>query len=199
MFDQISPSATAAASAPNVDSQFQLFFNELTAERDQFKVLLDKANSDISALQAKLLFNNEMLRENSAVTLHPSCVNCGEAHSANFRGSKVYKQFISKRQKQVPMIDRETKKAAYNNFTTSDVSYAAAVGNQRNPHRQQSSGLPNCLEFIEAERNEQFGINFTELIKKTAVFVPKYITLKPKAKQMALLKFIMSITPNFSA
>lgn len=140
-----------------------------------------------------------MLRENSAVTLNPSCVNCGEAHSANFRGCKVYKQFINKRQIQtLPVINQVSKNAAYNNFATSGVSYAAAVGKQRNPLPQQSSGQSNCLEFIEAECNEQFGINFTELIKKTAVFVPKYITLKPEDKQMALLKFIMSITPNLS-
>lgn len=138
-----------------------------------------------------------ILRENSAVPLNPTCVNCGEAHPANFRGCKAFKSFVNRRRPQIRQEHQSPAQASFNNFASENISYAAIANNQKN-QKQNTSRQLNCLEFIEAECLDQFGLDFNEIIKKTSVFVPKYILMNPAEKRMALLKFIMSITPNIS-
>lgn len=72
MIEPTLTSSNAYALATDGVSHPQLIINELTqqltAEREQFKVMLDKANDDIAALQAKLLFVNEKYDSDSALS-----------------------------------------------------------------------------------------------------------------------------------
>lgn len=58
-----------------------------------------------------------------------------------------------------------------------------------------SSPPENCLDFLRRECNNTFQHNFADMIKRTTNFVPHYSRLPQNEKPLALLEFLLSISP----
>lgn len=130
--------------------------------------------------------------------LPPTCVNCGEHHTANFRGCKAYIAHI-KRSHQKSTAQQQEQIQENRRFTSSSkrvegISYASTVQAHATPKMHQN----NCLDFLDAECNAYFGSGFDSIIAQTSKFMPKYAATSPENKPFALIRFIMSITPTTS-
>lgn len=152
----------------------------------------------------------ETMRQQSQIPIEPTCVNCKGNHPANWRGCAVYIRYINAKtsRHQQTQANRDFRQSSYNNVRRPEVSYAAAAQlattNTATPavrqHYQTAANTSNqqnenVLDFIEEQCSSLFGIDLGSLLQKASKFVPNYIKLNDNDKQMALLKFALSVAP----
>lgn len=131
-----------------------------------------------------------------------SCVNCGATgHPANYRGCPKYAELIKKKQNHVNEQKEQQlfKQRSFQNFRHSEVSYASLMHANTNTNvinKSKDNSNNNCLSFFNKECNAYFGMNFSQIISKTAEFAPKYMKMDDSLKPFELLQFMMSITPS---
>lgn len=140
----------------------------------------------------------------------PTCVNCGKDHPASYRGCKTHIDLIQLKQERVKQIREQQffKQQSFNNYRTKEENFADVLRKSQSNSTQRALNTrnniltatqettDNCYSFLQRECNSVFGMDFFNIQRHIREFAPKYRLLQGMQKQEALIKFILTITPE---
>lgn len=141
----------------------------------------------------------------------PTCVNCGKDHPASYRGCKTHVELIKLKQERAKELKEQQffKQQSFNSYRTTEENFADVLrrskgnsvlrpSNTRNNRPTTAQGpTDNCFSFLQRECSTVFGMDFFTIQRNIREFAPKYKLLQGIEKQEALIKFILTITPDF--
>lgn len=127
----------------------------------------------------------------------PTCVNCKEHHTANFRKCPFLINILQKKQ----AAQRPAIKTPHTSITTATrvngITFANALAPPQTPpvprSAAQSSQPKSLLDFFEAECQKHFKTDFSSLQQKMKDFYPTYLALPTQQQPFALMNLAMSL------